>query len=132
MALRPELWHPAKGLKLVLEGTVQGIRPVYEHIVERHVPGETVVVASTLGLGARVAQDKLGIPTATVQLQPSILRSVHESPRLPGSPIRSWQPAWFQRARRSLWFTLWMMSTSGVTEPTLPVTSTVTPPSRRS
>jgi len=43
MALRPELWHPSKGLKLVLEGTVQGIRPVYEHIVARHVPGETVV-----------------------------------------------------------------------------------------
>jgi UDP:flavonoid glycosyltransferase YjiC (YdhE family) len=101
MALRPELWHPSKGLKLVLEGTVQGIRPVYEHIARRHVPGETVVVSSTLGLGARIAQDKLGIPTATVQLQPSILRSVHESPRLPGSPLRSWQPAWFQTA---LWW----------------------------
>jgi UDP:flavonoid glycosyltransferase YjiC (YdhE family) len=101
MALRPELWHPSKGLKLVLEGTVQGIRPVYDNIMGRHVPGETVVVASTLGLGARVAQDKHGIPTATVQLQPSILRSVHHSPRLPGSPIRSWQPAWFQHA---LWW----------------------------
>jgi rhamnosyltransferase subunit B len=102
LALRPDLWHPVKGFRLIMEGTVRFMRPVYQTIVERYVPGETVVVASTLGLGARVAQDKHDIPTATVQLQPSVLRTVYETPRLPGSPLRAWHPRWVKRAMWSV------------------------------
>jgi len=101
LALNPDLWHPFKGFRLLMEGTIQLIRPVYELITERSVTGETVVVASTLAIGARIAQDKYRIPTATVQLQPSILRTVYDTPRLPGSPMRPWQPKWLKRA---LWW----------------------------
>ena len=101
IATRPELWHPTKGFRLMMEGTAQLVRPVYDLIVQRLEPGNTVVVASTLALGARVAQDKHGIPTATIQLQPSILRTDYQTPRLPGSPLRPWQPGWVKRA---LWW----------------------------
>ena len=112
MALQPDLWHPLKGFRLVMEGTVQAMRPVYQLIAERYVPGDTVVVSSTLGLGARVAQDKHGVPTATAQLQPSILRTVHETPRLPGSPMRPWHPQWLKRAT-------WWLADKWMIDPTL-------------
>jgi UDP:flavonoid glycosyltransferase YjiC (YdhE family) len=97
LALRPDLWHPMKGFRLIMENTVQLLKPVYDAVVERYVPGETVVVASTLALGARIAQDKHGVPTVTVHLQPANLRTLHETPRLPGSPLRPWQPRWLKR-----------------------------------
>jgi rhamnosyltransferase subunit B len=97
LALHPDLWHPMRGFKLLMAGTVKAMRPVYEIIKDRFVHGDTVVAASTLGLGARVAQEKLGVPTATVHLQPAQVRTVYETPRLPGSPLRSWQPRWFKR-----------------------------------
>ena len=33
-------------------------------LIERHAGADTVVAASSISLGARVAQDKLGLPTA--------------------------------------------------------------------
>ena len=112
LALRPELWHPVKGFRLIMQNTTQLLRPVYEFIARSYVPGETVVAASTLGLGARVAQDKLGVPTATVHLQPSTIRTSHETPRLPGGPFRPWQPTWVKSA-------LWWVADRLVIDPAL-------------
>src|SRR5205823_5221033 len=42
------------------------LRPVYRAIAERATVGGTVVVAGHSALGARIAQEKLGIPLATV------------------------------------------------------------------
>ena len=58
-------------------------REVYQLIERRYVPGETVVVAHTNVFGARIAQEKLGVPLATVHLQPAVLRSRHDAPGLP-------------------------------------------------
>ena len=110
LALRPDLWHPVAGFRLVMSSTVQAVRPVYDAVVRHYVPGETVVAASTLGLGARVAQERHGVPTATVHLQPSTIRTVHETPRLPGSPMRPWQPAWVKSA-------LWWLADRWVIDP---------------
>ena len=112
LAMRPELWHPAKGLKLLMENTVRMMRPVYEMIAKEYVSGGTVVAASTLGLGARVAQEKLGVPLATVHLQPAILRTNHDVPRLPGSPLRPWQPKWLKRA-------MWWFADRAIVDPAL-------------
>lgn len=112
LALRPELWHPMKGFRLIMRNTVHAMRPVYDLIAGRYVPGETVVAASTLALGARVAQDKLGVPTATVHLQPSTIRTSYETPRLPGGPLRPWQPPWVKSA-------LWWVADKLVIDPAL-------------
>lgn len=83
-----DLWRGARGTRKVLEkALLTAIRPVYDLIAERYEPGRTVVAASSLALGARIAQDKLGVPTASVHLQPAIFRSVYETPRLPGPPV---------------------------------------------
>ncbi|MGH7179725.1 MAG: glycosyltransferase, partial [Tepidisphaeraceae bacterium] len=55
---------------------------------------DCVVVCSTLSLGARVAQDKLGFPMASAHLAPSAFRSVHEPPRAPGLFMPKWLPMW--------------------------------------
>lgn len=112
LALTPDLWHPTKGFRLIIQNTLELVRPVYEFVAEHYVPRQTVVVASTLGMGARVAQETFGVPLATVHLQPASFRSVYEPPRLPGSPIRAWQPRWVQRG-------MWWMADKLVIDPAL-------------
>jgi rhamnosyltransferase subunit B len=88
----PRLWHLRKGFASIVEGALlPNIPRLYRIIEEQRGPG-LVVAASTLCLGARVAQEKLGVPTATVHLQPSVFRSHVDNGRLgpfdmgPGMP----------------------------------------------
>jgi rhamnosyltransferase subunit B len=81
----PDLWHPRKGLRYVLQIMAPAVTEVYR-ILARRADGSTVVVASSLALGARVAQDKLGLPTATVHLQPSVIRSIYDQ-----TPVGPWR-----------------------------------------
>jgi UDP:flavonoid glycosyltransferase YjiC (YdhE family) len=74
----PDLWHPHRGFLVLGRVLLPLMRRLYEVIASRAVRGETVVVASSLALAARVAQDKLGISLVTVHLQPTALRSVYE------------------------------------------------------
>jgi rhamnosyltransferase subunit B len=88
----PRLWHPRKGFGSIVEkAMLPNIPRLYRIIEEQRGPG-MVVAATTLCLGARVAQEKLGVPTATIHLQPSVLRSHFDNGRLgpfdmgPGMP----------------------------------------------
>jgi UDP:flavonoid glycosyltransferase YjiC (YdhE family) len=69
----------------------------YAAIRERYAPGRTVVVATAPVFAARVAQEHLGVPLATIQLQPATFRSLHETPRLPMAPRPEWQPRFLKR-----------------------------------
>ena len=69
----------------------------YAVIEDHYVPGRTVVVATAPVFGARVAQEHLGVPLATVQLQPATFRSLHDTPRLPVVPPPEWQPRFCRR-----------------------------------
>ena len=71
--------------------------PVYEAIVAHHVPGETVVVASTLALGALVAQERHQIPTVSVHLQPSAFRSYSDPSRMAGLLVGPRVPRWLMK-----------------------------------
>ena len=62
---------------------VKQIPKVYEFLADRYVPGQTVVAAQGYAFGARIAQEVLGIPLATVHLQPLWLRSTCDSPDFP-------------------------------------------------
>jgi len=59
------------------------IRPLYEIISRHRTDGDTVVIGTSRMYGARVAQEKLGVPFVSIDCQPSAIRSVHESPGLP-------------------------------------------------
>jgi UDP:flavonoid glycosyltransferase YjiC (YdhE family) len=48
-------------------------------------------------LGARIAEEKLGVPTATVHLQPTVIRSLIDQGLMGGMRIAGWQPAWFKQ-----------------------------------
>jgi UDP:flavonoid glycosyltransferase YjiC (YdhE family) len=91
----PDLWHPTRGLVLAIRALEPWYRPLHELIRARYVPGRTVLVAGSLNLAARLAHDWLGVPLATLLLQPAFLRSAHRSPVLPGLPTPGWAPrAW--------------------------------------
>jgi rhamnosyltransferase subunit B len=94
----PDLWHPRRSFKVVAQRMlVPAIAEIYRAI-EAHADSNTVVAASGISFGARVAQEKLGIPTATVHLQPAIIRSLIDQGMLGYLRISASQPMWFKRA----------------------------------
>jgi rhamnosyltransferase subunit B len=94
----PDLWHPRKGFEVVARrAIVPAMAETYRHI-ERNAGPDTVVAASGIALGARLAQERLGVPTATVHLQPSIIRSLADSGMAGNVRISASQPMWFKRA----------------------------------
>lgn len=97
----PDLWHWSRNWPAVIDGAVgPAMRPTYEAIAAGYVPGETVVAAGTMALGARIAHDKLGVPLATLHTSPSSLRSAYDPavlhalyfPRVPAplARLQSW------------------------------------------
>ena len=79
----PDLWHPFRAFRLVAKKLIlPSIRPVYELIAGRmeREPTLTVVTAPSLAFGARIAQERLAVPLATIHLQPSLLRSDVDPP----------------------------------------------------
>ena len=94
----PDLWHPRKGFTVVARGAmIPAIAEVFR-LIEKQADADTVTAASSLCLGARVAQEKLGVPTATVHLQPCIIRSLIDQGMAGNIRISASQPMWFKRA----------------------------------
>lgn len=78
----PDLWHPLRGFPCIVRGAIlPNIRRLHALIASRRGPS-SVVAATTLCLGARVAAESLGVPAATLHLQPSVLRSLVDGGRL--------------------------------------------------
>lgn len=98
---RPELRRVMRGLKYMFDLSLE----VAQHVdlwIERHATlGKTVVVAPVASYGARIAQERLGLPTATVHIMPLFVESRMTSSRLPGLPIPAFLPShwrhWFSR-----------------------------------
>ncbi len=100
----PALLHPWKSLSIVGEALVdKTLASVYHNLRHRVEPDDTVIVASTLALGARLVREKFDIPLVTVHLAPAALRSVESPPNLLGIRIPDRTPRWCKRA---LWWGL--------------------------
>jgi UDP:flavonoid glycosyltransferase YjiC (YdhE family) len=94
----PDLWHPRKGFEVIARNAIlPAIARVFQ-LIEKHTDASTIVAASGISLGARLAQEKLGVPTATVHLQPSIIRSLIDQGMAGNIRISSAQPMWFKQA----------------------------------
>ena len=94
----PDLWHPRKGFEVIAKRAIlPAMAEVYRHI-ERCADADTVVASSGIAFGARIAQERLGVPTATVHLQPSIIRSLVDQGMAGNMRISASQPMWFKRA----------------------------------
>ncbi|AXK40379.1 glycosyltransferase [Crenobacter cavernae] len=93
----PRLWDARRGFEYVVEsGMLPGLPATYDAL-EAFDPLDTVLVASGLMFGARVAQEARGFRLATVHLQPSMLRSVYETACYPGLPVGPRTPRWLKR-----------------------------------
>lgn len=99
----PDSWHWCRSWKLALTwGALRPMRRLYSIIAERYQPGETVVVAPGMAFGARIAQERLGVPTATIHLEPDKFRSLVATPVMPPPLVLSdWVPRISKRAQ--LW-----------------------------
>lgn len=93
----PAIWHALRGPGRIIDLAIRPLlEPVHRTIVERAVPGETLVVGSSLSFGARVAQESHGIPLVSVHLSPALFRSDFAGPRVPGLLVHR-GPGWFRR-----------------------------------
>jgi len=59
------------------------VRPLYEIILRKQIPGKTILIGSVNSFGARLARETHGIPLASIHLQPAVLRSEYDAPGLP-------------------------------------------------
>ncbi len=85
VANHPDLWKPRRAFRYVFQKAIQPIlRLQYAAIEEYSKSRDTVVVASCTGLGARIANEKLGVPLVTVHLQPAVILSRIEPPTYSG------------------------------------------------
>ena len=88
----PDVWCPRRGIPLLVEKVIIPALPRAYELIENFDRRDTVVVASTLALGARVAQEKLDVPLATVHLQPYSFLSFEEPPVSPLFNLPRWLP----------------------------------------
>lgn len=95
-ATETELWRPWRGVGAMFRHVSAATEPVYDWLARNARPGESIVLASTLALGARVAQEKLGLDVVTVHLMPLLARSRTDPPILPGLPLSERLPARFR------------------------------------
>jgi UDP:flavonoid glycosyltransferase YjiC (YdhE family) len=92
---REEVWNPRKALQfLYQEGVAKIMRQHFELLADYQRQGPLVAVSNLFGFGARVAQEKLGIELVTVHLQPSVMWSSTEPPRIPGLFGPNWLRSW--------------------------------------
>jgi UDP:flavonoid glycosyltransferase YjiC (YdhE family) len=99
----PDLWHPRRGLQIVLDSVTSRLRPAYERLKGLHQPGRTVLVGHSLAFFVRVFEEVHGVPTATIHLAPSIFRSDYAQPAYaPGRDASNW-PLWI---KRGLWWSI--------------------------
>ena len=87
----PDLWHPQKGLSVVLDGLFLGLKPTIDLLRER-LTDDTVLVGSTLGAAARMVRELEDVPLVTLHLAPIAFKSIHRSPRFAGSAMHEGVP----------------------------------------
>ena len=91
IANHPNLWKPHRAFSYVFHQAVLPIlRGQYAVIEALRRPGESVVVANCLGFGARIAQEKLGVPLVTLHVQPAVLLSRTAPPEFSGVTVPPW------------------------------------------
>jgi len=104
----PRLWHPTKSFECVAERVIlPNIARLYE-IIREHQTSDIVVAASGICLGARVAQEKLGVHLATVHLQPALFPSMVDAGHQGRIPMGPGVPRILKKALFWLMDTIWV------------------------
>src|SRR4051794_26398028 len=93
-----DFMHRVRGFKQIMRWVGRLTEPTYE-LIARLRPD--LGVAHPLAFGARVAEERLHVRTATVLLSPAILQSAHQPPVMPGVINGAAFPRWY---KRSVWW----------------------------
>jgi UDP:flavonoid glycosyltransferase YjiC (YdhE family) len=97
----PDLWHPQRGMRLVLRTIAETLRPIHEALDSLYEPGRAFLVGHPLALATRTFEDVTGAPAATVHIAPGIFRSEYVPPvMIPGRELTH-APRWL---KRGLWW----------------------------
>ncbi len=89
--------NPTKTVKVVMDLLYfNSMQIVYDTIRQLNVPGQTVVLGITMAFGARIAQEKLGIPMITFHLAPNSIPSVVCPSRMDGFWMPHWMPMFYK------------------------------------
>jgi UDP:flavonoid glycosyltransferase YjiC (YdhE family) len=95
----PNLWHPRKAFPLVASCIPPYARQIVPILEAEIIPGKTVILAGSLAYGARIVGEQRDVPVFTVDLQPSLMMSVEDSPvMVPGTEWVPRAPRWFRKA----------------------------------
>lgn len=96
----PWLWHPRwAGITFLREAVLPFMRRQFDVASAAIEAGECdLLVAPAQSLGARVAQEKHGVPLVTVHLAPYLFRSAIKSRRVSGVSLPEWFPPAWKRA----------------------------------
>lgn len=95
----PDLWHPQRGLKLVLtRGAAHYLGEAYSILESQYVAGETVLGAHGLDMASRIFHDKHAAPLATIHYAPMALMTAHDTSRYMGMPNLARWPRWGKRS----------------------------------
>lgn len=101
MLSSPDLWHPLRSGMLMARWGSPLIPRQYQALAARINQRDTVLVANPGLLAARLLQEKLGVPLATLLLQPGLLPSCTAPPTMPGGLSL---PTWLPHAGRRLYW----------------------------
>ena len=93
----PNIWHPKRGIELVLRSVAKFLPLGYDVLRRHYREGETLLVASTLALAARLLRETHGGRLVTVHLAPNVFRSGEDAIRLPNGSMAAAAPKWLKR-----------------------------------
>lgn len=104
----PDLWKINTAFKAVWKEMPASLRLTYEIIESVHQGENTIMIGSTLALGARLAQEKFNLPLATVHLAPTCILSKYNTPVSPTHPLPPWLPIPLKSAFFSILDAIWL------------------------
>jgi rhamnosyltransferase subunit B len=97
----PDLWHPRRGLTVVLNAIAGQLRRAYAAVEQVYEPNQTMLVGHSMAFFARAFEESHQVPATTVHLAPGVFRSdFRQAALLAGLDISTW-PRWVKRA---LWW----------------------------
>jgi len=96
----PLLWHPTQGFAFIARNFLSPATRILYAALQEFDPRQVVVIAPALAFGARLAQEKLGMPLISAHLQPTLFRSLHQPPVMGVVSL----PAWLPMPVKRLWF----------------------------
>lgn len=96
----PDAWKVENAFgavwKYVMKAAELNFDAIKKHIRDK----QTLLIGTTLAIGARFIQERMGLPLATVHLSPSLMLSAYDTPKSDTNPIPEWAPTFV----RSLFF----------------------------